>query len=406
MSRRRPFAFAALPVDTMSLPVAGVGASPYVDLSAPARCYGGYRGFGGLPPEAVQAARLGQPGLVEMVSAQNPALAPEAQIASDLLIATMSGNGPAVENALMNGIKTVAAAGAAAACAATGAGAVAAPVCGFIGGTIGGSVSRMLFPNAGKETCGEGRRRVSGATLNAFSPACKKDSQCLAELTVAANQYAERTLGSCALTDGWSMASTIRAEATKLGTALGKGENGIFGFASGDWRDHASDRLTASAGAAILAAKIRAWEKAAKAAKAAADKEYDTLSKSCGSRVRSSIGRTLTPCQQKAMNAATTIAARAYLYETVDLAPQILITENEAIRRDFLAELAQDKLIAANAAALAKQADLAATEARRQQSELIRAASNQADQRPKIVLGIALVTALVAGGIYLHRRRG
>lgn len=351
------------------------------------------RGFGAIPSGLVTAstasARLG-------VAASGD---PTAQLAAGALEAALSGKAPSFRSTVDSGLQTVATVGAAAACAATGAGAALAPICGYIASSVAGSVSRLLFGPA--ETCGAAYRAARDGAYGAMRPLCKGDGSCDSAVFRAAERYAERTYGSCALTDNWSMKPQIQAEATKLGIALGKGENGIFGFASEDWKAHTQNRFSSEVGAAVLAAKMRRWEAQAKEAKAVADAEYDALSRSCpkpGIRIPG----TTTACEKKAASTATIIASQGYLFAVTDGAQGIAAAQNTALRNQFLAEVAQDKVAATTAATAAATVDRLDQEKREKLSrQIIGAASST---RNRTLAGIALLGAATLGGVYLYQK--
>ena len=352
-------------------------------------------GVGGVPAGLVSA------GAAAAKNAAREADRPEVELAVGVLDAALRGDSAAFQAAVNAGIATVAAVGATAACAATGFGVALAPVCGYIGGTVAGQVSKLLF-GADGPSCFQALVRVREASFAAMSPECKGDQACEAELYAASQRYGERVLGSCTLTDNWSMAPLVRAEATRLGIALGKGENGIFGFGSGTWELHAKDRYASEAGAALLRAKMRRWDRQAAAAKAVADAEYDTLRSACP-RVGIRIPGSTTPCEKKAAATASLIAAQSYLFSIANGAKPIADSQNAALRNQFFAEVAQDKTLAALLASKTATDAEKAQAARDVQANALRSAS--AAQESSAVLGVALLAVAALGGFYLYSQK-
>ncbi len=324
---------------------------------------------------------------------------PSAVLAAGALEAALTGKLPSYQSAVSGAITTVATVGAAAACAATGAGAAVAPVCGFIGGTIGGAVGRMIFGSG--PSCGAQLRAVRDGAYNGLVDRCKNDKQCQAELQAAAQRYAERRHALCALSDNWAMAPTIRAEAAKLGLRLGTFVENGQAFGSPTWITFVQDRFTSEAGAAILAAKMRRWEADARAAKAVADAEYDALVRVCpkpGIRLPG----TTTPCEKKAASTATVIAAQGYLFATSDGAGTIAASQSTALRQQFLAEVAQDKLAQTLAAKDAADDEKEAAAARAVLTQRILGAEDAT--RNRTLVGIGLLAAAALGGVYAYQK--
>lgn len=353
-------------------------------------------GFGAIPSGLAQATvastKLALPSSGD----------PTDGLAAEALEAALTGNGAAFQSTVTKGINTIATVGAAAACAATGAGTVIAPLCGFVAGSVAGSVTKLIFGDG--PSCIEAMTTARDGAANALLPRCNNDAMCTREVHTAAQRFAERLYGSCALTDGWSMASTIRAEATRMGLVLGKGENGIFGFASPAWQTYVRERLASEAGAALLGAKQRRWAKESAEAKAVADQEYDTLVKLCPAPPFLRLPGSTTACEKKAAATATQIAAQGYLFAMTDGARGIAATQNAALRSQFAAEVAQDKAIAAQASTLSATQAAQATAARELEAAAILDAASTT--RTRNLAGVALLTVAALGGLYVLQRKG
>lgn len=358
-----------------------------------------YRSLGGIPAGAASAANQTASSLA--TTAFGPG-APEGQIATSIFAASLSGNGAQVQAALTAGAATIGTMGAAAACAATGVGAVAAPLCGYVGGVVAGKVAGLLFGEGGP-SCGEQRAAAVEATKARLVPACGGDRTCFRAVVNAANEYAERSLPACAVLGGWTMAPAMLRELDALHLSRANASPSLrvpAGFFDPKWQRAAKARLSSETGAAILQAKILRWDRDAKAAKAVADAEYDQLVTACPKRLMKSHG--ITPCQQKAADAATTIAARSYLFAITDGAKPILATELEAVRRQFRAEVAQDEILA-TLAAQPTPAQVADQERRKALSTAIE--QNAATTQQRTRMGLALLAVAAVGGAYLWSRR-
>jgi hypothetical protein len=359
-----------------------------------------YRSLGGIPAGAAAAANQTASSLA--TTAFGPG-APEGQLATSIFAASLTGNGAQVQAALTAGAATIGTMGAAAACAATGVGAVAAPLCGYVGGVVVGKLAGLLFGGGGP-SCGEQRRAAVEATKARLMPACGGDRVCFRTVIDASEAYAERSLPVCAVMDGWSMKPAMLRELDALHLSRANASPTLLvpaGFFDPKWERAAKARLSSEAGAAILQAKIRRWDRDAKAAKAVADAEYDQLVTACPKRLVKSNG--ITPCQRKAADAATTIAARSYLFAITDGAKPILATELEAVRRQFRAEVAQDEAVATLAAAQTKAAQAADQARRAALSTAIEQNATTTHQRTMMGLGLLAVAAV--GGAYLWSRR-
>ncbi len=392
------------------------------DLSLSFGPYAVVEGFGAAPSIRIPGAgAVGKTAASAVLAeafpggAVPPEIATEAALATAIFEAAIAGDETAVVSAINATLTTLATVGATAACAATGVGAALAPVCGFVAGSVTKIVGGMIF--GGGETCGAALRRVRDGAYNALVPQVGNDKVAQTELYAAAGRYAERTLGSCALTDNWSMSATIRAEATRMGLALGKGENGIFGFASDAWKTYNNDKFTGEAGAIILAAKVRRWALAAKVARALAEKEYAQLQSICDPVVPGRPPRIRVPgggktaCEEKAWSTAVSIAASSYLFQVVDGAPAILGTQSEATRRMFIAEVAQDRAIAGLAANVAEQKAFQEATARLQTSQALLASvpggnvlTARSDARRLIGVGLLALAAVTGIAIVAKAR--
>ena len=328
---------------------------------------------------------------------------PSAVIAAGVLEAALNGKLPSYQAAVSGAITTVATVGAAAACAATGAGAAVAPVCGFIGGTIGGHVGRLVFGSG--PSCGAQLRAVRDGAVNGLIEKCKNDKPCQAELQAAAQRFAERRNAFCAISDNWSMAGTIRAEAAKIGLRLGGVTENVKAFGSPTWQIYAQDRFTSEAGAAILAAKMRRWEADARAAKAVADAEYDALVRVCKKPVMRVRGAT-TQCEKKAAAAANVIAAQGYLFSTTDGSQGIAVSQAAALRQQFFATVEADKSLAALAAKDKADDEKDAAAERMVLSQRILGAESATRNatRNRTLAGFALLAAAALGGVYAYKQ--
>jgi hypothetical protein len=431
MTRRRLFAFDALPVDTMAIPVAGFGASSYVDLDLP-RCFG----YGGLPATAY-ATTVAKAALQDKDSAALSS--PEAKLAASVFEAAMSGNVGSATAAITSAANQMAAVGATAACAATGAGAAVAPLCGMAGSLLFGKISSFLGSGSGKP-CLNAQEEVAQAQMAPYlsgGPAntklfCDGDAACEGAIAEAAYEYADRINWWCSMFYYWPLTATIVAEGKKLGLppwpvpppstpnplapqayneAIRRAAEAYrlrytYDFRDPRWAAYAKSKFLGDVSAAVAKRKLKTWTTASATAKALADKEYDALVRACPPPPRINRGGGLPACQRKAADAATIIAARAYMYSVIDGAPAVQATEVAGLRSQFAAEVAQDAMLAKLAKQAADKADADAKLERAVQSDAIRASLTRKKQRPTIVLGFALATAVVAGGIYLHRRRG
>ena len=353
------------------------------------------RAFGGIPPALAQA------GTTSAMLATNTQGDPTVVLAADALNAALTGDSAGFESKVKAGIATVATAGAVAACAATGAGAALAPVCGYIGGFVSGKVGSLIFGDGGP-SCMQAMAAARDAANARLTPECKDDAFCIREVNTAAQRFAERQYGSCALTDGWSMASSIRADATRLGIALGKGENGIFGFGSPVWQNFVRDRLTSEAGKAILDARMRRWTAAAAAAKKVADAEYDGLVGHCPKPPAIRLPGP-TACQKKAASTATQIAAQSYLFAITQGAQGIAETQNNALRAQFLAEVAQDATIATTSNATQRlQATIGQTGLAARSAAIL---DSEQTTRTRSLIGVGLLAAAALGAVALYQRK-
>jgi len=435
--KRRGYAFPALPVDGMAIPVAGFGgASPYVDLSpAPLKCFGASAGFGGMPATAY-ATTVAKAALTDK---NNQALSsPEAQLAASVFEGAMSGQPGAAEAAISQAGATLAAAGAAAACAATGAGAAVAPLCAMAGSFIFGKVTEFLGGGDGIP-CLKAQEQTAQALQNTYlagGPAnvklfCDNDPACNVAVITASYDYADRINWWCSMFYNWPLTETIRAEGKKLGlppwpipknppaVMLGPSSSEqvqrakddaaryTYNFYDPRWAAFAKQKWLGEVTKAVAARKLKTWSKAAAIAKQQADAEYDSLVRLCPKTgvpiIR--LFKKLTPCEQKAADAATIIAARSYMYATIDGAPAVQATEIAALRSQFKAEVAQDAAAAANAAAVKSLDDERQKKARDELSERIRASVTATENRPKIALALSLAAAVVVGGVYVYRTR-
>jgi hypothetical protein len=387
----------------MAIPVAGFGASSYVDLDLP-RCFG----YGGLPATAY-ATTVAKAALQDKDSAALSS--PEAKLAASVFEAAMSGNVGSATAAITSAANQMAAVGATAACAATGAGAAVAPLCGMAGSLLFGKISSFLGSGSGKP-CLRAQEEVAQAQMAPYlsgGPAntklfCNGDAACEGAIQTAAYEYADRINWFCSMFYNWPLTATIVAEGKKLG--LPPFPVAPPYYIDPRWAAYAKSKFLGDVSAAVAKRKLKTWTTASATAKALADKEYDALVRACPPPPRINRGGGLPACQRKAADAATIIAARAYMYSVIDGAPAVQATEVAGLRSQFAAEVAQDAMLAKLAKQAADKADADAKLERAVQSDAIRASLTRKKQRPTIVLGFALATAVVAGGIYLHRRRG
>ncbi len=351
---------------------------------------------------------------------------PEAELASSIFVATLSGSEAQTVAAMQDAITKASTLGAAAACAATGAGALAAPVCGAIGGFISKGIVSALFSGGSAPSCNEEWSNTVNAHAAALEPLVKAHGP---DFPGGGEPWLRRKVRSAVLeyyamlfASGEYIApgKSVPCDLYYKGHAF-TAINDIRGMRE-KWQAEASlpqhralwkNRLESTLAGFVLEAKLNRWAKAAVVAKALAEKEYAQLRAVCNPVVpgRPPIrvpGGGRTPCEEKAWDAAITIAASSYLFGVVEGAPAILSTQSNTIRRTFVDEVKQDRAIAGLQNDMAANKALDAAAARLQTSQQILAAMDASFAPGSVVtksqvLGVGLAILGLAGAVYLYR---
>lgn len=395
------------------------------------RSFAGFAGFGATPTQTV-ASNTAKAVLDDTYGGNVP---PEAQLASTLFVAALSGNEAETTAAMRDAISTVATAGAAAACAATGAGALAAPICGAIGGFIANGLTKVVFAATPAPTCDEEWETAVNAHLAALEPLIKEWGPDYASTGGSGEKglrrhfqgllsayYTSMISAGFYIVPGKDVPCDMYYKAVPLyaHTFPTAGRPGQESRAAQYQRELALGRPAAEAlwrsrldtgiAAALLEAKVGRWAKASIVAKALADKEYAQLSTLCTAGVLPPIrvpGKR-TACEEKAWSAAVTIAASSYLFNVVKGAPAILGTQSEATRKDFIAELKQDREIAGlKASVAAGPAFDEATRRLKKSEDILRSLPGSAaltgrGDSTRTILGIGLLAVAALGGVYVY----
>jgi len=352
---------------------------------------------------------------------------PEATIASDLFVAALSGNEDAVVAKMKGTIATAATAGGAAACAATGAGAVVAPVCGAVAAYITKGVVSAIVGAPRAPTCNEEWEETVNGHVAKLEPMIKTygvdfpggEAWLRRKVRSAVSEYYAFLYASGTyVAPGKDVPCDLYYKGTPF-TGLDSirgwrdkytAERAAAGGALPDWKG----KLERTLAGFVLEAKIERWAKAAKVARELADKEYKQLVAVCNPSVPGRpppirVPGQRTACENKAYDAAVSIAAASYLFGVVDGAPAILSTQSNAIRRGFVAEVEQDRAIQGLQRDAAQQKAFQEAAARLQTSQQILAAMHQpfsgtgSGVTTGQVAGFGLALFALAGAVYLYR---